>query len=123
MNERKRELAPTNPHWARVVGYGPFSVCVIHKEGLCPTSGDINMLMMLYKGLKKNSHFFLFSCPSNWQYSVLARLSWGSNHRPQDKIGKPLSQAFQIHCTGASVYRLTVSTADHRTLKPVTKLL
>jgi hypothetical protein len=21
---------------ARVVGYGPFSLCVIHKEGLCP---------------------------------------------------------------------------------------
>jgi hypothetical protein len=25
-----------------VVGYGPFSLCVIHKEGLCPNSGDIN---------------------------------------------------------------------------------
>jgi hypothetical protein len=34
-----------------VVGYGPFSLCVIHKEGLCPSSGDINRLMMntLYK--------------------------------------------------------------------------
>jgi hypothetical protein len=21
-----------NPHWARVVDYGPFSLCVIHKE-------------------------------------------------------------------------------------------
>jgi hypothetical protein len=30
----------------RVVGYGPFSLCVIHKEGLCPSSGDINRLMM-----------------------------------------------------------------------------
>jgi hypothetical protein len=39
-------LAPTNPHWARVVGYGPFSLWVIHKEGLCPSSGDINRLMM-----------------------------------------------------------------------------
>jgi hypothetical protein len=28
------------------VGYGPFSLCVIHKEGLCPSSGDINRLMM-----------------------------------------------------------------------------
>jgi hypothetical protein len=27
---------PTNPQWARVVGYGPFSLWVIHKEGLCP---------------------------------------------------------------------------------------
>jgi hypothetical protein len=35
-------LVPANPHWARVVGYGPLSLCVIHKEGLCPSSGDIN---------------------------------------------------------------------------------
>jgi hypothetical protein len=39
--------APTKPHWARVVGYGLFSLCAIHKEGLCPSSGDINRLMML----------------------------------------------------------------------------
>jgi hypothetical protein len=37
---------PTNPHWARVVGYGPFSICVIHKVGLCPSSGDIRLMMM-----------------------------------------------------------------------------
>jgi hypothetical protein len=24
----------TNPHWARAVGYGPFSLCVIHKVAL-----------------------------------------------------------------------------------------
>jgi hypothetical protein len=41
-----QSLAPTKPHWAHVVGYGPF-LCVIHKEGLCPTSGDINRLMMM----------------------------------------------------------------------------
>jgi hypothetical protein len=40
-------LAPTNPHWARVVGYGPFSLWLIHKEGLCPSSRDINRLMMM----------------------------------------------------------------------------
>jgi hypothetical protein len=39
-------LAPTNLHWARVVGYGPFSLCVIHMEGLYLSSGDINRLMM-----------------------------------------------------------------------------
>jgi hypothetical protein len=33
---------------ARVVGYGPFSLWLIHKEGLCPSSGDINRLMMMY---------------------------------------------------------------------------
>jgi hypothetical protein len=37
-------LAPTNPHWARVVGYGPFSFCIIHKEGMCLSSGDIHGL-------------------------------------------------------------------------------
>jgi hypothetical protein len=35
------------PALARMVGYGPFSLCVIHKEGLCPSSGDINRLMMM----------------------------------------------------------------------------
>jgi hypothetical protein len=37
----------TNSHWARVVAYGPFSLCVIHKDGLWPSSGDINRLMMM----------------------------------------------------------------------------
>jgi hypothetical protein len=36
-----------NPHWARVVGYGPFAVCVIHTEGLCSSSEGINRLMMM----------------------------------------------------------------------------
>jgi hypothetical protein len=40
-------LAPTNPLWACVVGYGPFSLCVIHKKGLCLSSGDINKLIMM----------------------------------------------------------------------------
>jgi hypothetical protein len=30
-----------------VVDYDPFSLLVIHKEGLCPSSGDINGLMMM----------------------------------------------------------------------------
>jgi hypothetical protein len=42
-----QSLAPTSPHRARMVSYGPFSLCVIHKEGLCPSSGDINRLMMI----------------------------------------------------------------------------
>jgi hypothetical protein len=41
-----QSLAPTNPHWAREVGYSPLSLYVIHKEGLYPSSGDINRLMM-----------------------------------------------------------------------------
>jgi hypothetical protein len=40
-------LGPTNSHRARVVDYGLLSLCVIHKEGLCPSSGDINRLMMM----------------------------------------------------------------------------
>jgi hypothetical protein len=40
-------IITTNPHWARMVGYGSFSLCVIYKEGLCPSSGDINRLMMM----------------------------------------------------------------------------
>jgi hypothetical protein len=42
-----QSLAPTYPHWARVAVYGPFYFCVIHKESLCPSSGDINRLMMM----------------------------------------------------------------------------
>jgi hypothetical protein len=40
-------LIRTNPYWARMIGYDLFSLCVIHKEGLCPSSGDINRLMMM----------------------------------------------------------------------------
>jgi hypothetical protein len=42
-----QSLAPTNPHWTRVVGFIPFSLCVIDKEGLSLSSGDINGLMMM----------------------------------------------------------------------------
>jgi hypothetical protein len=42
-----KSLAPNKSHWARVVGYDRFSLCVIHKEGLCASSGDINRLMMM----------------------------------------------------------------------------
>jgi hypothetical protein len=44
------------PHWARVVGYGPFSLWVIHKEGLCPSSGDINRLMMMMMMVMTKNH-------------------------------------------------------------------
>jgi hypothetical protein len=42
-----QSIAPTNPHKSRVVGYGPFSLCAIHKESLCPSNGDMNSLMMM----------------------------------------------------------------------------
>jgi hypothetical protein len=41
-----QSLAPTSPHWARVMGYGQVSLCVIHKEGLCCNIGDINRLKL-----------------------------------------------------------------------------
>jgi hypothetical protein len=42
-----QSLSHTNPHWACVVGYGPFSLSVIQKEGLCPSTGDLNRLIMM----------------------------------------------------------------------------
>jgi hypothetical protein len=36
-----QSLAHTNPHWARVMGYGLFSSCVIYKEGLSPAVGTL----------------------------------------------------------------------------------
>ncbi|RVE49878.1 hypothetical protein evm_005471 [Chilo suppressalis] len=43
--DANKSLAPANPHWARVVmAQSPYS---IHGEGLCPSSGDINRLMMM----------------------------------------------------------------------------
>jgi hypothetical protein len=42
-----QSLKHTNPHWARVVGYGLFSLCVIHEESQCHSSGDINRLMKM----------------------------------------------------------------------------
>jgi hypothetical protein len=42
-----QSLASTNPQWAGVVGYGSFSFCVIHKEGLFPSNRGIYRLMMM----------------------------------------------------------------------------
>jgi hypothetical protein len=53
-----QSLAPTNPHCARVVGYGPFSLNVIHKEGLCL---GINRLIMMVKVFILSSS--TYSCP------------------------------------------------------------
>jgi hypothetical protein len=47
-----QSLTPTNPHRARLLGYGRFSLWVIHKEGLCPRSGKIDKLMMMLMNSK-----------------------------------------------------------------------
>jgi hypothetical protein len=44
---RLQSIAPTNPHWACVLGYGPFFLCVIDKKDLYTSSGDNNRLMMM----------------------------------------------------------------------------
>jgi hypothetical protein len=49
-----QSIAPNNPYWARLVGYGPFSLCAIDKEGLSPSSGDINRLMMMMINKRRN---------------------------------------------------------------------
>jgi hypothetical protein len=41
------------------MGYCPFSLWVIHKEGLCPSSGDINRLMMM---MMMNYTIYLLIC-------------------------------------------------------------
>jgi hypothetical protein len=46
-------VSTTNPHWARLVDY---VLCVIHKERLCPSSGDINRLMMITPLIKKGGN-------------------------------------------------------------------
>jgi hypothetical protein len=43
---------PTNPHFTHVVGYGPFTLWLIHKEDLCPNSVDIIRLMMMMEILE-----------------------------------------------------------------------
>jgi hypothetical protein len=54
-----QSLAPTNPHWVCVVGYGPFFLFVIHKEGLCSSSGDINRLIMMMNPFQGFANFYL----------------------------------------------------------------
>jgi hypothetical protein len=71
-----QSLAPTNPHWARVVGYGPFSLCVIYKEGLYSSSGDINRLMIYSaspSGIKRKRYLCI---NSNVIMVVIKRVFW-----------------------------------------------
>jgi hypothetical protein len=73
----------TNPHWARVVGYGPFSLSIIHKEGLCLSSGDINRLMMMISRktsewmnlkLEQNENKLTFCCPGTNNLRISIRM-------------------------------------------------
>jgi cellulose synthase/poly-beta-1,6-N-acetylglucosamine synthase-like glycosyltransferase len=62
-----QSLASTNPHWVRVECYGPISLCVVHREGLCPSSGGINRLMMLICEVSRSNI---------WEWFVLCLLWW-----------------------------------------------
>jgi hypothetical protein len=64
------EMVPTNPHLARVVDCDPFSLCVIHK-GLCPSSGDINRLMMIVmRGRHRHCLFAYILCYLRFNFYV-----------------------------------------------------
>jgi hypothetical protein len=47
-----------SPYWVRVVAYCPFSLSVIHKEGLC-SSRDIDWLMLMMMKTKSKIHSLL----------------------------------------------------------------
>jgi hypothetical protein len=68
-------LALTNPHWARVVGYGPLSLCVTHKEGLCPSSGGINRLMMI-RDLDTSVYHYTIICTEFDPVQVITKIRW-----------------------------------------------
>jgi hypothetical protein len=62
-------------HWARVVGYGPFSLCVIHEEGLCPCSGDINTWLWSMHSIRNNGNKFRYR---DYRFTVphIKSISW-----------------------------------------------
>jgi hypothetical protein len=73
-----QSLAPTNSHWARVVGYGPLSLCVIHKEGrliavVNVNVNTVNSLVAFYdiQG-RKGEVLFFYSVPDTTRdYNIL----------------------------------------------------
>jgi hypothetical protein len=82
-----QSLAPTNQHWARVMGYGPFSLCVIHKKGLCiiiisllmpPLLGHkvilIAMEMGLYRSISQIPRRYQYYNSVNAHYAQIAYL-------------------------------------------------
>jgi hypothetical protein len=75
-------LAPTNPHQACVVGYGLFSLCVIHKGTLCPSSGDINRLMMMMMILSTLLHAVICKIVLNYclYFKINVEVNDGSNN-------------------------------------------
>jgi hypothetical protein len=42
-----QSLTPTNPHWAGVVGYGPFSLCYPERRPVPQQWGHYKLMMMI----------------------------------------------------------------------------
>jgi hypothetical protein len=84
-------VVSTNPHWASMVGYGPFSLCDIHKERLCPSSGHINRLIMM----------ILIDISDSTSFHIIRSRTWGSQNNSLPKWSLnlfPLSNLFpQAH--------------------------
>jgi hypothetical protein len=72
---------------SRVVGYGPFSLW--NKEGLCPSNGDINRLMMIHtyhsrfipEGVAETFQVFLRLGKILDKMSVVSKWCLGQNNR------------------------------------------
>jgi hypothetical protein len=88
-----QSLALTNPHWAHVVGCGLFSFCVIHKEGLCPSSWDINRLMMIH--FLHSARETIFSVFHGFYVRVLGL----SRHRERN-AGSAYNKRTRCRCKG-----------------------
>jgi hypothetical protein len=63
-----------------VVGYGPFSLCVIEKKGLCPSNEVINMLMMIIMKVEGTI----------WSHKAQNRIIWKSSEEAyvKEQAGK-----------------------------------
>jgi hypothetical protein len=62
-----QSLAPTNPHWARMVGYSPFSLWVIHMVGIISVR-----IAVVFKIILRKSYFFI----AKPQAAILNGLVW-----------------------------------------------
>jgi hypothetical protein len=76
-----QSLAPTNSHWACVVGYDPFSLCMIYKEGMCPSSGDIDRLMMMMMMMIDGKPIAVWSQSISSASTVITLIAFYEIHR------------------------------------------
>jgi hypothetical protein len=108
-----QSLTPTNPYWARVVDYGSFSLCVIHKEGLRPSSGDINRLIMMTMSIVDGvlAVYHLMSLLLTFYLVLCSDVQSGAYKTAQITV-KFLQLIFYLH-NGINVRPSTSSTTKH----------